>query len=108
MNFLNLLIENHRMPVIYRVRREYERLWEQENRVLPVELTSAIELDEATMQSIGREHRREHLAQGDVEHPGGPGHSWRDRRPGGQLDPRRLDPKPTRAAAQAGRVARAA
>jgi F-type H+-transporting ATPase subunit delta len=52
--FLNLLIENHRMPVIARVRREYERLWAELNRVLPVQVTSAIELDEATTQSIGQ------------------------------------------------------
>jgi F-type H+-transporting ATPase subunit delta len=35
-NFLKLLIENHRMPVIFRIRHEYERLWEEENRLLPV------------------------------------------------------------------------
>jgi F-type H+-transporting ATPase subunit delta len=52
-NFLELLIENHRMPVIFRVRGEYERLWEQENRVLPVQITSAIELDEATAAGVG-------------------------------------------------------
>jgi F-type H+-transporting ATPase subunit delta len=51
--FLKLLIENHRMPVIFRVRRAYERLWDEANRVLPVQVTSAIELDEATTQSIG-------------------------------------------------------
>ena len=28
-NFLGLLIENHRRPVIFRVRREYDALWEQ-------------------------------------------------------------------------------
>jgi F-type H+-transporting ATPase subunit delta len=53
LNFLKLLIENHRMPVIFRVRREYERLWEAENRMLPVEITSAIELDDATTRSVG-------------------------------------------------------
>src|SRR6202043_1108356 len=47
-NFLELLIENHRMPVIFRIRQEYERLWEEENRMLPVQITSAIALDEAT------------------------------------------------------------
>jgi F-type H+-transporting ATPase subunit delta len=52
-NFLKLLIENHRMPVIFRVRREYERLWESENKVLPVQITSAVELDEATARSVG-------------------------------------------------------
>jgi F-type H+-transporting ATPase subunit delta len=54
MNFLKLLIENHRMPVIYRLRREYERLWEQENRLLPVVLTSAVELDEQTVKDLGQ------------------------------------------------------
>jgi F-type H+-transporting ATPase subunit delta len=53
-NFLSLLIENHRMPVIFRIRQEYERLWEEENRTLPVEITSAIALDEATTESLGR------------------------------------------------------
>lgn len=54
MNFLELLIENHRMPVIFRLRHEYERLWDEENRTLPVEITSAIELDQATTESLGR------------------------------------------------------
>lgn len=53
LSFLELLIENHRMPVIFRVRREYERLWDEANKVLSVQVTSAIELDEATTQSIG-------------------------------------------------------
>jgi F-type H+-transporting ATPase subunit delta len=52
-NFLKLLIENHRMPVIFRVRREYETLWEQENKLLPVQVTSAVELDKATVKQIG-------------------------------------------------------
>jgi ATP synthase F1 delta subunit len=54
LNFLALLIENHRMPVIFRIRHEYERLWDEENRTLPVEITSAIALDEATTESLGR------------------------------------------------------
>ena len=53
LNFLNVLIENHRMPVIFRIRGEYERLWDEENRTLPVEVTSAIALDEATTESLG-------------------------------------------------------
>src|SRR5271168_5096347 len=36
-NFLELLIENHRMPVIFRMRRGLDRLWEQEHKLLPVE-----------------------------------------------------------------------
>jgi len=53
-NFLSLLIENHRMPVIFRIRQQYERLWEEENKTLPVEITSAIELDQATTESLGK------------------------------------------------------
>jgi F-type H+-transporting ATPase subunit delta len=52
-NFLEILIENHRMPVIFRVRRSFETLWEEENRLLPVSVTSAVELDEATVRQIG-------------------------------------------------------
>jgi F-type H+-transporting ATPase subunit delta len=52
-NFLKLLIENHRMPVIFRVRRAYEVLWEQENKLLPVRVTSAVELDKSTVSQIG-------------------------------------------------------
>jgi F-type H+-transporting ATPase subunit delta len=53
LNFLNLLIEKHRMPVLFRIRVEYERLWEAENKVLPVEITSAIELDPAMTENLG-------------------------------------------------------
>jgi F-type H+-transporting ATPase subunit delta len=53
LNFLSLLIENHRMPVIFRVRQQYERLWEEENRMLPVEITSAVALDEKTTEELG-------------------------------------------------------
>jgi F-type H+-transporting ATPase subunit delta len=52
-NFLALLVENHRMPAVFRVRREFDRLWEQENQLLPVTITSAVALDEATVRSIG-------------------------------------------------------
>jgi F-type H+-transporting ATPase subunit delta len=54
LNFLELLIEKHRMPVIFRIRAEYERLWDEENRTLPVQVTSAIALDEATTENLGR------------------------------------------------------
>jgi F-type H+-transporting ATPase subunit delta len=52
-NFLKLLIENHRMPVIFRVRRAVDQLWLQENQRLPVQVTSAVELDKATVKQIG-------------------------------------------------------
>ena len=52
-NFLELLIENHRMPAVFRIRREYDRLWDEENKLLPVVVTSAVELDEEVVRSIG-------------------------------------------------------
>jgi F-type H+-transporting ATPase subunit delta len=58
-NFFSLLLENHRMPVIFRVRREYDRLWEEANRLLPVEITSAIELDPSVAERIGEEIGRQ-------------------------------------------------
>jgi F-type H+-transporting ATPase subunit delta len=51
-NFLKLLIENHRTPVIFRVRRIYDELWEEENQLLPVRVTSAVELDSATVDQL--------------------------------------------------------
>jgi F-type H+-transporting ATPase subunit delta len=53
MNFLELLLEKHRMPVIGRIRREYDALWREENKLLSVLVTSAVELDEGTVRSIG-------------------------------------------------------
>jgi ATP synthase F1 delta subunit len=52
-NFLELLAENHRMPVIFRIRRAFDALWEEENKLLPVDVTSAIELDKKLVKSIG-------------------------------------------------------
>jgi F-type H+-transporting ATPase subunit delta len=54
LNFLELLIEKHRMPAIFRIRRELDRLWREENKMLPVQLTSAIELDSETVANLGR------------------------------------------------------
>jgi F-type H+-transporting ATPase subunit delta len=53
MNFLEALLERHRMPAIFRIRVAYEQMWEEENRLLPVQVTSAVELDEQTINSIG-------------------------------------------------------
>jgi F-type H+-transporting ATPase subunit delta len=53
LNFLELLVEKHRMPAIFRIRREYDELWERENKMLPVEITSAIELDDEIARRIG-------------------------------------------------------
>jgi len=53
LNFLRLLIEKHRMPVIFRVRAEFDQLWEEENKLLPVTVTSAVELPKETVKQIG-------------------------------------------------------
>jgi F-type H+-transporting ATPase subunit delta len=53
LNFFELLVEKHRMPVIFRIRRTYDELWEHENKLLPVTITSAIELDEDIARRIG-------------------------------------------------------
>ena len=53
LNFLDVLVENHRMPAIFRIRRRFDELWREERRLLPVEITSAVELDEATVRQVG-------------------------------------------------------
>lgn len=53
MNFLEALIERHRMPAIFRIRDRYQDMWEDERDLLPVEVTSAVALDKATIGSIG-------------------------------------------------------
>ena len=52
-NFLELLVENHRMPALFRIRKEIDRLWDTEHKRLPVEITSAIELDDNVIKQIG-------------------------------------------------------
>ncbi len=53
LNFLEALIERHRMPVIFRVRTRFDSMWDEEHKLLPVEVTSAVKLDEATVKQIG-------------------------------------------------------
>jgi ATP synthase F1 delta subunit len=53
MNFLELLVEKHRMPVIFRIRRALDVLWQEAHRLLPVQVTSAVELDEAIVREVG-------------------------------------------------------
>lgn len=57
MSFLETLIERHRMPEIFRIRVRYEEMWEKERKLLPVEVTSAVELDEAVVREIGERIR---------------------------------------------------
>ena len=53
-NFLEALIERHRMPVIFRIRADFETLYDKTNKLLPVTVTSAVELDQETIESLGR------------------------------------------------------
>ena len=52
--FLELLAERHRMPALFRIRKEFDRLWAEENRLLPVTITSAVELEEDTVKDLAR------------------------------------------------------
>jgi ATP synthase F1 delta subunit len=54
-NFLELLLEKGRMPVIFRIRRQFDALWDKENKRLGVTVTSAVELDPEIAKRIGRE-----------------------------------------------------
>jgi F-type H+-transporting ATPase subunit delta len=58
-NFLELLIEKHRMNEIFRIRREFEEMWKKENRRIDVTVTSAVELDPAVVAKVGEEIERQ-------------------------------------------------
>ncbi|MEA2405989.1 MAG: F-type H+-transporting ATPase subunit delta [Thermoleophilaceae bacterium] len=53
-NFLELLAERHRMPALFRIKREFDAMWADENQLLPVTVTSAVELDEGIVDEIGK------------------------------------------------------
>ena len=53
LNFLALLAERHRMPALFRIRREFDSMWQEENKLLPVSVTSAVELDDSLVKGIG-------------------------------------------------------
>jgi F-type H+-transporting ATPase subunit delta len=55
LNFLELLAEKHRMPVIFRIRRSFEHMWAKENKRLEVTVTSAVDLDPEISERIGAE-----------------------------------------------------
>lgn len=54
-NFLELLAERHRMPAIFRIRSHFDSMWAEENRLLPVSVTSAVELDEGLVEDLGKQ-----------------------------------------------------
>jgi len=50
--FLELLAERHRMPVLFRIRREFDALYAEERKLLGVNIVSAVDLDESTVKGI--------------------------------------------------------
>ena len=54
MSFLEALVERHRMPAIFRIRARYQQMWDEVKKLLPVEVTSAVELDDSVIKSIGK------------------------------------------------------
>jgi F-type H+-transporting ATPase subunit delta len=53
-NFLELLVEKHRMPALFRIRRQFDVLYDRANRRLPVHVTSAVPLDEGVVRELER------------------------------------------------------
>jgi F-type H+-transporting ATPase subunit delta len=70
-NFLQALIERHRMPAIFRIRTEFNALWDEARKLLPVQIISAIALDENEVRSlgerIGRQVDRQVQVSADVD-----------------------------------------
>ena len=50
--FLMLLVENERLPLIGRIRREYDRLCDQAEDLLAVTVTSAVPLDPGVVSKL--------------------------------------------------------
>jgi len=50
--FLELLAERHRMPAVFRIKRDFDELYAEERKLLPVTITSAIELDKSLVKDI--------------------------------------------------------
>jgi ATP synthase F1 delta subunit len=75
--FLELLAEKHRLPVLFRIRREFDSMWAKEQKLLEVSVTSAVDLDEDTVKGIGRKieeqtgHRVDLAARVDPDLIGG-------------------------------------
>ena len=66
-NFLELLAEKHRMPAIFHIRRRFDELWAEAKKRLEVKLTSAIELDPAIVEQVGKEVERQTERTIDLE-----------------------------------------
>ncbi len=57
--FLELLAERHRLPALFRIRRVFDGMWAEEQNLLTVTVTSAVELDDDTTKSIGDRNEEE-------------------------------------------------
>ncbi len=66
-NFLELLIEKHRMPAIFRIRSRFDELWAEAKKRLEVTLTSAVELDKKVVDQVAKEVERQTDREIDVE-----------------------------------------
>ena len=66
-NFLELLVEKHRMPAIFRIRDRFDELWAKAKKRLGVKLTSAVELDKAVVDKVGKEVERQTDRKVDLE-----------------------------------------
>jgi ATP synthase F1 delta subunit len=66
-NFLELLAEKHRMPVVFRIRRRFDELWAEANKRLDVKLTSAIELDRGVIDHVRKAIERQTDRKIDLE-----------------------------------------
>jgi len=58
-NFLELLTEKNRMPVIFAIRRAFDELWVEERKRLDVTVTSAVELDPKVVKKVGDEIQKQ-------------------------------------------------
>ena len=66
-NFLELLVEKHRMPAIFRIRTRFDGLWAEAKKRLEVTLTSAVELDKKVVDQVSKEVERQTDRDVDVE-----------------------------------------
>jgi ATP synthase F1 delta subunit len=54
-NLLDVMVENQRLSLLPEVRREFDSRYDDLHKVLPVRISTAIELDEETTARIGRQ-----------------------------------------------------
>jgi ATP synthase F1 delta subunit len=59
MNFLEVLVDKGRMTEVFRIRRQLDELWKQENRRIDVTVTSAVTLEPAVVEKVGEEIERQ-------------------------------------------------